>query len=89
MSEQRIVCAAIRLDGHIICGARHFDALMRVAIYLIGDCKRWYAKAEQGFIDNNGNFFDRETAHEIASKANQIIYRCGGDENTLYSENLY
>tara|TARA_R110000822_G_scaffold68435_7_gene166500 strand:+ start:249 stop:428 length:180 start_codon:yes stop_codon:yes gene_type:complete len=43
----------------------------------------------QGFIDQFGQFLTREEAHVIAKKNGQIVKRCGGDEKTLYSENLY
>ena len=43
----------------------------------------------QGFLGNDGNFYTRERAREIAIEANQIIHRCGGDEVRLYSENLW
>lgn len=85
--NQRIVCAAIRKSGHIICGARHFDPIMRAAIYLLPDqsATGW----EQGFIDQFGEYLTREQALEIAKHDGQIIRRCGGDEKRLYSENLY
>ena len=86
MMPQLIVCAANRKDGIIVCGARHFDSIMRNQIERMGmDSKNW----EQGFIDQKGNFLTREEAHKIASENNQIKRRCGGDENKLYSENLY
>jgi hypothetical protein len=46
-------------------------------------------RAEQGFVDQRGEYLTREEAFEVASKAGQIIRRCGGDEGRLFSENLY
>lgn len=87
--RSRVVCAANRRsDGLIVCGARHHDTLMRNMIERTGGKAEW-AGSEQGFIDQFGNFLTREEAHIIATRHNQIIRRCGGDESTLYSENLY
>jgi len=85
---QRVVCAAIRHrdTGHIICSARHFDPLMHQQIKAIGG--KWNT-AEQGFIDQFGTFLTREKAHFIATKRGQIFRRCGGDDDMLFSENLY
>lgn len=88
---RRVVCAALRSDdGAVICGARHFDAVM---VGTIAACDplgaRKWKRAEQGFIDQRGAFMTREEAHKVATEAGQIIRRCGGDERRLYSENLY
>lgn len=89
MSEQkqRIVCAAIRNgNGDIICGPRHFDAIMRRQIETSGADWRL---AEQGFVDQRGDFLTREQALIVACGAAQIVRRVGGDHGVLYSENLY
>ena len=47
---------------------------------------------KQGFIDQYGVFMTRQEAWKVAEAADQINYRCGGDDKyggTLYSENLY
>lgn len=89
---RRIVCAANRdHNGLIICGARHFDKVMQLAMcHIPGDhhVKDW----DQGFIDQRGDFLTRTEAWPIAEAAGQIIRRCGGDDTdggTLYSENIY
>lgn len=95
---QVIVCAAIRRNGLIICGARHFDPIMRAALKAMStDHKGW----EQGFIDNKGTFLTREEAWKIADREGQIRRETGfeefsnprkagvGDEGKLFSENLY
>lgn len=80
--NQRIVCAANKNpDGTIVLGVRHYDWHMRQ--------QKTHLLAEQGFIDNNGNFLTREQAWIVAMKENQVIRRVGGDEGCLYSENLY
>jgi len=88
--EQRVVCAANKFVGigktYIVLGARHYDTLMRDAVQLLP--KGMYEK-EQGFIDQYGTFLTREEAFVVATNANQIIRRVGGDDNKLFSENLY
>ena len=100
---QVIVCAAVKSgSGLISCGARHFDDFMRMQIERSGGIKKnslgepvgltseWSIGAEDGFIDNQGNFLTRHEAWVIAEKNGQIKHRCEGDENgILYSENLY
>lgn len=89
----RIVCAAnkSRVTGEIILGIRHCDQFMnsqRDRLPNKGRNADWI----QGFIDKFGCFHDRQEAWKIASEANQIWRRCGGDDadgGTLYSENLY
>jgi hypothetical protein len=84
---RRIVCAAnMDATGQIVLGARHHDTLMNEAIRKLPS---YTTPWKQGFIDQFGVFVDRQDAHRIATEADQIIRRCGGDENTLYSENLY
>ena len=87
--QQRVVCAAIRgSNGHIICSARHYDKLMHEQLT---QCKNMLPKVEieQGFIDQWGVFMNRKEALAVALAADQRIRRCGGDEQQLYSENLY
>lgn len=89
--DQRIVCAANKFVDqcgqlYIVLGIRHYDTLMNEAIRRLPP--GMYEK-EQGFVDQYGNFLTREEAHVVALKANQITQRCGGDDNRLFSENLY
>lgn len=88
---QRVVCAAARIDiNRIIVSPRHHDALFRATVDMLPEADRDEWKfAEQGFVDQFGNFLTREEAREIAVRHNQIIHRCGGDEVKLYTENLY
>lgn len=86
----RIVCAA-NLDtstGKIVLGVRHYCPRMRDLLP-----EDWNASTcIQGFVDNRGNFHNRQEAWKIAEAAGQIFRRCGGDDyngGTLYSENLY
>jgi len=85
--EPIIVCAAIKnkTTGVIICGARHYDPLMRHIISLMPDSQDWIS-TEQGFIDQYGVFHSREDAHMIARRAGQIK---ADKRDKLFSEDLY
>ena len=89
LSKPIIVAAANRskVDGILIVGARHFDHCMRGQIKAMG--RKHTEFTEQGFIDQHCRFYSREDAFRIASENGQIIRRCDGDENRLFSENLY
>ena len=103
-AEPRIVCAAnhysfINVDvNFLVIGPRHNDLTMRdqldtykVALFESGQDLE-DAKIIQGFIDQFGDFYDRQEAWKIAEVNGQIFRRVGGDTangGTLYSENLY
>lgn len=87
--DQRVVCAAIRDKlGRIVTGARHFDAVMIEQIRRTVPDQDAFRTAEQGFIDQFGNFLTREAAMTVATKWGQII-RDDEGRQSLYSENLY
>jgi hypothetical protein len=84
---RKVVCAAIKLQsGLIVCGARHFDDVMRAQIRA---CGHSHVGGEQGFIDQRGVFLTRQEARQVAEASGQITRSVGGDANRLYSENLY
>jgi len=86
--QRRIVCSAIvSPEGLMVVGPRHFDSTMGKQLMLFPTGT--FLTGEQGFIDQHGVFLTREEAYTIAKEAGQIIRRCGGDEGTLFSENLY
>lgn len=87
VTPRRIVCAAMEKEGRIICGARHFDKIMRAQMEAT-EGVRWWKDCEQGFIDQFGDFINREEAWNIAVDRGQI-YREVSYVGTLYSENLY
>lgn len=87
-NQERIACAALRHPptGLVICSPRHGGP----TVYRIIAALNLDGEFEQGFCTNQfDRFVDRQEAHKIATAAGQIIYRCGGDDDTLYSENLY
>ena len=90
---RRVVCAAIKNHkGEIICGARHYDEIMRHQLkQVVENNENWDNMQDitQGFIDQWGNFMDRVEAKEVAVAAGQILRSCGGDSVQLFSENLY
>lgn len=90
MSLPRIVCAAIFNDetGVMLVGPRHFDGVMRNQINSIGYAWTKRSRKRQGFIDQFGNFWDRQQAWKIAEARGQIR-QVSGTKGTLYSEDLY
>lgn len=92
MSPSRIVCAACLFSEGLVLGARHWDTRMHDAAKALFGSER-YAKQEdvQGFIDQFGNFLDRQEAWVVAEREGQIRNPnvAGGAKGTLYSEHLY
>ena len=89
-SQPRIVCAATKFllqDGTtiVIASPRHYDQTCHLVLSRLPR----HTELEQGFLDQRGAFYERGAAWHIAKAAGQIIKRCGGDERTLFSENLY
>jgi hypothetical protein len=88
---RRIVCAALQLkDGRVICGVRHFDQLMRPVLEGLypDDPRRGVAECEQGFVDNDYLFLDRNEAWKVAEAAGQI-QGTPPVPGMLFSEDLY
>lgn len=102
MNPPIIVAAAMLLtNGDIVVGVRHLSPDMR-AIMLKAYGKDYHKLIQkQGFVDQYGNFYDRKEAWKIADKMGQIRRPNGwedfgnprpaniGDEEILFSENLY
>ena len=89
--QRRVVCAAIRCQASMVIGVRHHDHIMNDHIWEIDRGGGYWVRSdeEQGFVDQWGVFMDCKEALTVALAANQRIRRCGGDEQQLYSENLY
>lgn len=86
LSVQRVVvCAANRIGDVILCGARHWDEIMHKQAAAMGFEGQ---KAEQGFIDQYGQFMDRKEAKIIALASGQKLRDANGGD-LLFSENLY
>ena len=87
--NRRVVCSALlNKDGRIVLGPRHFDETMMKQIKDRPGANSW-RDADQGFIDQFGVYLTREEAWEIAIAENQVLRRVGGDNPSLFSENLY
>lgn len=91
-----VVCAANRstVTGKIICGARHWDHIMRQQVEWLKDHPtglkmpdEWVG-CDQGFIDQYGQWMNRQEAWMVAKAAGQIKQTTGAS-GTLYSEDLY
>ncbi len=77
------------MSGRIICGARHLDDVMRSHAAGKRNLRIEWRGAEQGFIDQFGNFLTRERAWKVAAKAGQIRNPLDGRRGYLFSEHLY
>ena len=87
--QQVVVCAANKMpNGVILCGARHWDKVMRAQADAMGFKG---GDEEQGFIDQFGDFITREEALKIVKKNGQPFNpeRNGGGNGLLFSEGLY
>lgn len=86
-----IVCAAIRFGDITLAGARHWDSVMRTQAKVISmDILRASGTEEQGFIDQFGNFYQREEAFKHVQKVGQPIdIERNGGIGALFSEGLY
>jgi hypothetical protein len=95
--HRRVVCAANRKGGLIICGARHMDSLMRDMINRLNDriIPPQWSSWEEGFVDQRGKFMTRREAWIVAEAAGQIRQLVGNqptqsaDQRELDSSNLY
>jgi hypothetical protein len=87
VTPRRVVCAANRHHHSrlIICGARHWDKVMRAQADALGT---GFTEWEQGFIDQFGDFLTRGEAWTVAEEQGQIR-REVSVPGTLFSENLY
>lgn len=96
-----IICAAIKIqfknkygrdETVIVHGLRHGDCFTTMTKMNLPPKKE---RTEiQGFVDNNGVFYDRLEAFHIASACCQLSatvkqYKTEHNENELYSEDLY
>ena len=92
--KRLIVCAAIKFNGTIITGIRHYDKIMRMALTkdVLKEHKLCRLRGEviQGFVDNFGSFVDRKEALKIVKENNQkLTPDYDGTDSKLYSEDIY
>lgn len=93
---RRILCSANKLpDGTLLLGARHWDTLMHDQFRLYLKAKnltedKVVGNVKQGFIDQWGNYLNREAAWYLATHKGQVVNTGPGYNGPeLYSENLY
>jgi glutamate racemase len=91
--QQIVVCAAVRLeqDGevYLITGARHFDKVMNNIIRCLPMELKW-TNADQGFINQFGEFLTREEAFKVVQENGQpFSAERNRDKKDLFSEGLY
>lgn len=88
-----IVCAANRYKDFIITGSRHHSVPMQMVTGLIGmDALRAYSGddgEEQGFIDQYGTYWDRESAYKHCIAQGRPLLEAGRSTVRLFSEHLY
>lgn len=85
-----VVCAAIRFGELIIAGARHYDSVMRLQVAHIDPSKTKRSEAEQGFINQFGEFLTREEAMLVVKESGQPFdAKRNGSGSELFSEGLY
>ncbi|MCK9234735.1 MAG: hypothetical protein M0R77_00305 [Gammaproteobacteria bacterium] len=94
--ERRVVCAANKSTNtdKMVTSARHHDINMNEMIKLIHELETLKNEPVsdfklQGFVDQHNVFMTREEAKALAVGNQQIRRKVGGDEERLYSENLY
>lgn len=75
-----LIASALRKDNEIYIGKRHCDIFIQKPI---GELKN----AEQGFIDEDKNFYNRKDAEIYARKCGQLTKPIIGGE--LTSEDLW
>lgn len=90
-----IICAAIEIEIEdaclVVCGRRHADCL-EVKAQLADKWK--HGKVTQGFVDRDGNFYDRFAAYVYAKLCGQLSattlwHKNYDNDSALYSEDLY
>ena len=78
--DKEIVKACVKCGNKLFTGFDHGECFEEIE-------RNDAENAEQGFIDNEGNFVDRKEAMIIAEKAGQLKYKLG--KKTLISEDLH
>lgn len=96
--QRRIVCAANRFqlkDGGVLVipGSRHYSKDMALVLDQLRDkvVNDHVSGDNQGFIDQWGEYHNREDSLIIATHAGQInkVRKKGGPDDELFSEDLY
>ncbi len=91
---RRIVAAALRLEenchpGLVVVGVRHFDVLMIAQLHALGYGAGKPPKCDQGFVDNDYRYLDRNEAWRVALEAAQLQLAAGYTHGSLHSEDVW
>ncbi|MBF84509.1 MAG: hypothetical protein CL489_08550 [Acidobacteria bacterium] len=87
--KRQVVCAANKYPcGTIVLGVRHFCPLMRQNIKAHG-IKPTQMDMIQGFVDQWGNFMDREEALAVVKANGRFMRDTGFHSRELFTENCY
>lgn len=81
-----ITQAAVRRNGDVVTGRRHGDCIL-VAVRLGWDAPIMHD--EQGFVDEDDNFYTRQEALEEAVRCGQLPKERLADPRKLTSEELW
>jgi hypothetical protein len=73
----------------VILGVRHFDELMIKQLEALGYTPDNPPRMDQGFVDNDYKWLNRNEAWQVALEANQIHMTTGTMRGCLHSEDLY
>lgn len=88
----QILCAANRYKDFVIAANRHASPIMLSIQDLVGlDVLKHYAGLkgeEQGFIDQYGNFYDREEAMVIYRASGKLFMDGDNGSRFLFSEDI-
>ena len=77
LSVRRVVCAALRShDGDLLLGIRHYSKDMYKQIHARYDGEKFLNLCDDnmGFVDQFGNYINRNKAYELADENRQILY---------------
>lgn len=93
--KRQIIAAACKYGETIIVGVRHYDKIMTSQLRMFPEDSevKMMNRGEviQGFIDNHGNFLNRQEAMELVKSNGQPFYpiRNSGNGKELYSEGVW
>lgn len=68
-----MVKAAVKLGTHVYTGWRHY----KIWQYLAETCGARCEEFDEGFVDSDGNFYDRQLADKMAWRSGQVK-KCRG-----------
>lgn len=72
-NKERILCAAVKYKGQIICGYRHSDCWATITFF---DPEATPPNREDnGFLTSHKRFVDREEGYLIAKDNNQLLMK--------------